>query len=120
MPDGKSPSESVTSKSAKKIHVMREFFAKLVRAFLWLDVDLEFAIAGIIAAFLLIGGPPLAFFFLLHAHHYLASAISCGVWILAVIAVMRDLRRGQFGWVSLALGFVWVAATLLVLWKAET
>jgi hypothetical protein len=98
---------------------MREFFTKLVRAFIWLDTDPEFAIAGILAALLLLIGPPMASFLFLRAGHDLAAATSGGVWILMLIASVRDFRRGYFGWVSMALGLVWFIMTLAVVWKVE-
>jgi hypothetical protein len=45
---------------------------------------------------------------------------SFGLWALAAVACIRDLRHQHFGWVSVALGIVWFVTTLTVWWKLET
>jgi hypothetical protein len=80
----------------------------------------EFAIPAILAALLLVIGPLLATFYLLRTQQYTAAVVSSGLWILAAVACIRDLRRRHFGWVSVTLGLVWFVSTLILWWRLVT
>jgi hypothetical protein len=97
---------------------MRGFFNKLNQAFEGLDA-LEFVIPAILAGLLLIFGPLLASVYLIRKHHYIAALLSGGIWALAAIASIRDVRRRRLRWVSITLITLWIITTLLVLWKLE-
>jgi hypothetical protein len=98
---------------------MRSFFDKVARVFGWMDAA-EFAIPAILAAALLLSAPLVATFFFFRAHHYVAGTLSTGLWILTVIACIRDLRRRHLSSVSLVLGILWLITTLVILWRLET
>jgi hypothetical protein len=97
---------------------MRGFFNKLNQAFEGLD-GLEFVIPAVLAALLLIFGPPLASAYLIRKHHYVAAGLSGAIWAPAIVTCIRDLRRRHFGWVSIALIVIWIITTLIILWKLE-
>jgi hypothetical protein len=97
---------------------MRGFLDKIARVIGWMDA-LEFAIPAVFAALLLVAGPLLASFYFYRTHHYLAASLSGGIWILSAISCIRDLRRREFGPVSLTLVVVWLVTTLIVSWRLE-
>ncbi len=101
---------------------MRGFLAKTVRVFGLVTADAEAVIIAVFAALLLILGPPVAAFCFLRAHHYVPAMVTSGVWVLAMIACVRDIRRERFGWVSGALCCVWFVTTVALLifyWRLE-
>jgi len=93
---------------------LRGFFAKIGRALCHID-DLKFIIPAILLGALLVVGPVLASVYFLRSHHYLAAVVSGSLWILTVVACIRDFRRPQFSVVSQALGVVWLPTTLVIL-----
>lgn len=94
-------------------------FGKFGRAFEWLEA-LEFAIPGLIAALLLLLGPPVASFYFFRKAHYFTGAFSAAIWVAAGIAAFRDLRRRRLSWVTATLSIVWLITSVFILWKLET
>ena len=78
---------------------------------------IEFAIPATLAMVLILAGPPLAAAYLLHIGNYSAAAVSGGLWLLVVLALIGDLRRGRLTWVSGSFICVWFIATMAVWWK---
>jgi hypothetical protein len=81
---------------------------------------LEFAIPGLIAALLLLIGPPVACFYFFRKSHYSAGLLSAAIWFATGIAAFRDLRRRRLSWVTATLSIVWLITSVFILWKLET
>jgi hypothetical protein len=94
-------------------------FGKFGRAFELLEA-LEFAIPGLIAALLLLIGPPVACFYFFRKSHYSAGLLSAAIWFATGIAAFRDLRRRRLSWVTATLSIVWLITSVFILWKLET
>ena len=97
---------------------MRYLFDKIGKVF-GLIVDAEVIIPAILAALLLLIGPPIACFYFLRAHHYVPALVSGGLWSLAVVAAIRDLRRRHFGLVSATLSVLWAVVTMIIWWRLD-
>src|SRR5438552_6129382 len=98
---------------------MRGFFDKIARVFGWMDT-VEFAIPAVLAALVLVVGPLLVALYFIRTQHLIAAAVSFSLWLLAAVLCIRDLRRRHFNWVSITLGVVWFATTLIIWWRLET
>ena len=59
-------------------------------------------------------------FYFIQTQHYVPALISGNLWTLAAVACMRDMRRRHCGWVTVTLGVVWLATTLILGWRLET
>ena len=98
---------------------LRSLFNKLARLSNRIDA-IEFAMPAIFAIVLLVAGPLLAASYFISTHHYLAALVIAGSWFLIAIALIRDLRRGRFGWISGASVCIWLIATVVVWLKVES
>ena len=97
---------------------MRAFLHKVARVVAWVD-DIEFATYAISAVLLLVTAPPLACLYFLRMGHD-GSLLLCGsLWIWSTVICIRDLRRRRFSPMSLALGLLWLFATMLPWWMTR-
>ena len=86
---------------------------RLWQLFDWLD-GIEFAVCGIIAAALLVGGPVYLFVRFVAAHHYVQAVCLGLLWCVCLAAGIRDVRRKRFSWITGILVAAWFVATLWV------
>ena len=98
---------------------MRVFLQKLGRVFGWMDA-VEFAVPAVLAAVLLVGGPIAAIVHFLRARHYAAAVATAGLWTLAGICCIRDLRRRKFSAVTGIVLATWLIGALIIWWRVET
>ena len=92
---------------------MQSLINRIAGLFKWMD-SIEFAIPATLAMVLILAGPPLAAAYLLHIGNYSAAAISGGLWLLAALALIRDLGRRRLTWVGGSFICVWLIATIAV------
>jgi len=86
---------------------------RLWELFDWLN-GIEFAVCGVVAATLLIGGPAYLIVRFVAAQHYLPAMGFGLLWCACLIACIRDLRRRRFTWLTGGLVVLWFATTLWV------